>query len=187
MLWKNSSYENIELWNERIPEKISEFRNFFVNFVSKRKISSWNFLMKLWNYFSYQIMYTIKTRNNMHKLSISIVFWYHAWSQMSNQTVWLSVDSISFKSFKSEISIFWKNWNFGKLFDYFDLGEHGFWIKSVNRTFFLNKMGFKKTKNTPKMTKNESKMDINCFQCHRFLDKSTKGIWNCVKFLWLGF
>ncbi len=33
-----------------------------------------------------------------------------------------------------------------KLFDYFDLGEHEFWIKSVDRTFFLNEMGLKKRK-----------------------------------------
>ncbi len=31
-----------------------------------------------------------------------------------------------------------------KLFEYFDLGEHEFQIKSVNRTFFLNEMGLKK-------------------------------------------
>ncbi len=57
----------------------------------------------------------------------------------------------------------------------FDLREHEFWIKSVNRTFFLNEMGLKKRK-IRQMTKTESKKDIKCFQFYRFykfLDKST--------------
>ena len=33
--------------------------------------------------------------------------------------------------------------------------------------------GYTKARNTPKMTKNESKMDIKCFKFYRFLDKST--------------
>ncbi len=33
-----------------------------------------------------------------------------------------------------------------KLFDYFDLGEHEYLMKSVNRTFFLNELGLKKRK-----------------------------------------
>jgi hypothetical protein len=47
--------------------------------------------------------------------------------------------------------------------------------------------GFKKAKNTPKMTKNESKMNIKCFQFYRFLEKSTLKDYEIVLISTIGF